>query len=125
MATTLTKLAASPNMLRYTLLGDSANELTNKTAVQVIADCAPGPLKALLQKADADGDSAWSAQGKTDSRVSIIAGGASGLTTGTTADAVAAFEALSPDTRTLQFKVQKVGTLPCVIELRFNNSINQ
>jgi hypothetical protein len=47
MAVTLTKVAATPYCLKYTWLG-TGNDSGSKTAAQLIADCAAGPLKELL-----------------------------------------------------------------------------
>ena len=47
MAITLTKAAATPSSLKYTWLG-TGNDIGTKTASQLIADCAAGPLKSLL-----------------------------------------------------------------------------
>lgn len=125
MATTLAKVGASPYALRYSLLGDTIDENAVKTAAQVIADCASGPLKEKLTRVDAAGDAAWSALGKTDFSVSVVGGGGSGLTAGAASIGLASFEALAPNVRSLQLKVSKAGVLPFIIEIRCRNTIEQ
>jgi hypothetical protein len=52
MAVTLTKVAATPYCLKYTWLG-TGTDIGAKTAAQLIADCAAGPLKQLLTQVNA------------------------------------------------------------------------
>lgn len=52
MAVTLTKLVASQHSLKYTYAADQGQFASTVTATQMIADCAAGPLKDLLNRAN-------------------------------------------------------------------------
>lgn len=123
VTTGLASLDTTPYALRYTFTCGNPGAAVSKTAAQIIADCAEGPLKRLLERADADGDTAWAALGHADGAVSVHVGGANGLTTGTVGLGLGSFEALSPNTRTFVAKVLAGGLLPCVLEIRFNHTL--
>ena len=49
MANSLTKATASPCVLKYTYIADTAANVL-KSLTQLLADCAEGPLKNLLRQ---------------------------------------------------------------------------
>lgn len=122
ITTGLSVLDTTPFALRYAFTCGNTAASVNKTAAQIIADCAEGPLKRILERADVNGDTAWAALGHGDGAVSVLVGGANGLTTGTVGLGLGSFEALSPNTRTFVAKVISGGLLPCVLEIRANHT---
>jgi hypothetical protein len=102
----------------------NADDRVARTAAQVIADAAIGPLRNLLIAANASGDTAWGALGKTNFAIGVfIGGGSSFFTAAAATEALASFDASSPGVRSLNFLATHTGALPCIIEIRLVHSM--
>ena len=109
-------VATSPHRIRYSLASDGAGAGTQiRTRAQIIADCANGPLKALLQKI-LEGSAEWSGLGSSDTRVSIL----STVVTAGGSGFAQYLVNLSPSS--ISFTVT-AATTQAVFEILFNHSL--
>jgi hypothetical protein len=117
MALTVTKAGASQHSLKYFYTG-SGSTTTNVTAAQMIADAAAGPLKDLLQRANAGiTTTTWANLAASKSlSVYVTQNGTSGGGT-----SVGPFVALSAGTPNVlsTFLNSADGTVNGIIELRY------
>lgn len=120
MASTLTKTSAGPCSLKYLLETNSnGSNLASKTAAQLIADCAAGPLKAFLTQAAAGLNAGYS--GLTwagldqfpQLSVRIKQNGTSGSATSLLAPTF--------ETGATRFQVSTIadGSINCYVEIRY------
>lgn len=117
MALTVTKAGASQHSLKYAYSG-SGSTTTNVTAAQMIADCAAGPLKDLLQRVNS-GITATTWGNLTSSKSLSLYVTQNGTSGGGTS--VGPFVSLSPGTPNVlaTFLNSADGTVNGTIELRY------
>ena len=115
MATTFSKQSASQYSLKYQVTSDGSSVSAAKTAAQLIADCAAGPLKAFLGNLNAKSAGAFAA----------IAGGVSPLisvynsSNGAGSGIAAADFSFAPNAFTA---VGAAGAGVAIVEIRFHQS---
>ena len=122
MAINVTKVAATPHMVRYQVTGD-ADDNTTKSAAALIADCAEGPLKQYLSMINNKAvDADWSAIGLSDPAVSVVGGGYSASGAIPACVAAAGFFGTG-GSRSLYFAVARSGSIGAILEIRYNHSL--